>query len=151
MSKKITLLFLIIVLLGIGLGVYYKVFYKKPVIKESSNNIIKDEAPPFLSAFPNGLINQKNIIKTIDSFRVDVLNNKHQYTYKYITNLSVVENNKYFNDFFVKNNFAQLSVDTAPDLSYFTISARNKTDFVVVLVNRLKDSTGSVVDITIIK
>jgi hypothetical protein len=53
MSKKITLLFLIIVLLGINLGIYYKVFYKKPVIKESSTNIIKDEAPPFLVASLN--------------------------------------------------------------------------------------------------
>lgn len=150
--KKILL---VILLLFIFLGVGYYFFVKKQQkeIKNgqvSSLKIVKQDDPPFMLNFPNGLIPEKGIINVVDSFRVEKEGSaQEQFTYKYVTNDPFSSIHPYFDQYFIKNGFSQGMINSNENTFY--LNAQKDKVSVSVYAEKNKVGSGTLVEINVVK
>lgn len=149
--KKILIIVLVLVILILGYFSYNK-FLKKENIKPVENNIkiVRQNDPPFMLNFPAGLIQTEGIVNVIDSFRVEKMDSvKQQFTYKYVTTLPKDEVYYRFNTYFVKNGFKQGFLSS--DKDYFSLNATKENMSVSVFIEKMKEGSGTSVDVSVIK
>jgi hypothetical protein len=148
--KKLFIVILVVLILILG-GFYVTRYKGKEVIKpEPTVKIVKQNDPPFMLNFPNGLIPTKGIINVVDSFRVEDKNSiTEQFTYKYVTSDPVSNVQYYFDQYFIKNGFKQGFLRSNKD--YFSINAQKDKVSVSVYGEKNKGGSGTLVEISVVK
>lgn len=160
-KKKIVWVLVIIVLF---LSIYTGFYLAKKYVKRQENmlkqaSIVQPPALPGLerdsdykipALLPKELVLQEEIAVPFDSFTYIQQDKRTQYTYKYLSTKSLVENKTYYEKFFTTTPGWTLGDIFTDSTTFVSIRAMNKSMELMVSIN-LDSDNKSVVDITAIK
>ncbi|MCX6703526.1 MAG: hypothetical protein NTV02_02480 [Candidatus Zambryskibacteria bacterium] len=157
LKKTLFIFFIVLLVTGSVVGGFYLVkkytspqYPKTPIVQQLTvPGMVRDTEGKIPSAFPKGLIDQKNIANVIESYNVAKDKSGEQITFRYISNKDIFATATYFKKYLSSNGWRITGLSDKAKFSSIT-SIKGQNEKMFVTINEI-DPIGIVVDVTYIK